>query len=72
MTDLLQKAFDKASKLPAQGQDELAAWILRELESEERWQSAFSASQGVLASLADEALAEAHQGRAQTLNPDKL
>jgi hypothetical protein len=58
MTDLLQKAFDQAAKLPREEQDALAALVLDELASEARWSEAFDGSQDKLAHLADEARAE--------------
>jgi aspartate/glutamate racemase len=72
VTKLLEKAFTEVSKLPAQEQDTLAAIIFEELASERRWKEAFSASTEVLAELADEALAEHHEGRTQELDPDRL
>jgi hypothetical protein len=65
MTELLEKAFAEASKLPPKEQEALAAWILEELASERRWDEAFASSQDVLSRLADEAIQEhkAEQGR---------
>jgi len=57
-TRLLEKAFTEISKLPAQEQDLLAAWILKELASEQRWEELLVSSEDVLAQLADEALIE--------------
>lgn len=71
-TKLLEKAFAEASRLSEQEQDVLAAWILEELASEQRWEKAFADSGGVLAWLADEALAEHREGRTQVLDPDRL
>ncbi len=68
MTKLLQKAFDTVSALPDSAQDEVAAIILKELDSEERWAEAFAKSQDKLASLADEALEEFKRGETQPLN----
>lgn len=68
MTELLEKAFSAASKLPKKEQDALATWILKELASEQRWEEAFAISAGTLASLADEALAEHGKGRSQALD----
>jgi hypothetical protein len=64
MTELLEKAFAEASKLPPEEQEALAAWILEELASERRWDKAFASSQDALARLADEAIQErkAEQG----------
>ena len=72
MTELLEKAFTEASKLPMQEQDALASWILEELASERRWEEALTASGDILDQLADEALAEHRAGRTQVLDPDKL
>jgi len=62
MTQLLERAFVEAAKLPAPDQNEFAEWILNALSSESRWAEAFAGSQDVMAMLADEALAEHHQG----------
>jgi hypothetical protein len=72
MTELLQRAFDEISKLSAQEQDAVAAWILEELASEDRWQRLFARSGDVLSRLAAEARAEYHAGRTRPLDPDKL
>lgn len=72
MTKLLEKAFAEISKLPQQEQDALAAWILEELGSEQRWEKVFGESRDQLAKLADEALAEHREGKTQLLDPDKL
>jgi len=55
-------------KLPEDDQDAIASWLLEKLASERRWSKAFAASQGRLASLADEALQEHRQGRTRPLN----
>ncbi|MEW6183369.1 MAG: hypothetical protein AB1500_09390 [Bacillota bacterium] len=68
----LEKAFAEASKLPLEEQDLLAAWILEELISEERWGEAFDKSAVMLSKLAKEALEEYRGGRTQELDPDKL
>ncbi len=72
MTELLERAFAEASRLPVQEQDALAAWILEELASERRWEEAFAGSDDVLARLADEALVEHREGRTRVLDPDNL
>jgi len=72
MTKLLEEAFAEVSKLPEEDQEAIGAWLLKELASERRWQKAFTESADVLASLADEALAEHRQGRTQELDPGKL
>ena len=67
MTELLEKAFAEASKLPHEAQDMLARMLLDELAAEETWDSAFAKSQDKLAQLADEALAEYRYGKTKTL-----
>jgi hypothetical protein len=58
MTDLLKRAFEKASQLPAEEQDRFGAWLLAELSSDERWTELFARSPDLLEKLADEATAE--------------
>lgn len=70
MTELLEKAFAEASKLPEKDQDAIAEIILAELESEERWNNLFSKSQDLLAELAEEALAEHRAGKTQPIKCD--
>ncbi len=72
MTQLLEKAFAEASRLPDAEQDALASLILSEMESEERWQRSFAESADKLAALATEALADLDAGRAEPLDPDNL
>lgn len=71
MTELLEKAFNEASKLPHEDQDALAEMLLNDLASEERWANAFIGSQNALSSLADEALAEFERGVTKPFNEDR-
>jgi hypothetical protein len=66
MTQLLEKALTEAAKLPDTEQDVLAAILLREIASEQRWSGAFTKSQDVLADLAEAALAAHAAGRTQS------
>lgn len=61
-TPLLQKAFAQVGTLSADRQDAIAALVLEELASEERWDEQFHGSQDMLAALAEEALAEDKAG----------
>ncbi len=70
MTELLQKAFDQAAKLPREEQDALASLVLDELASEARWTDAFAKSQDKLTRLAEEARAEFRQGITKPLDED--
>lgn len=67
MTELLEKAFAEASKLPQDAQDMLAQMLLDDLAAEEKWNDAFAKSQDKLALLASEALAEHRGGKTKSL-----
>ncbi len=67
MTKLLKEVLAKLSKLPPEQQDELAAWLLAEMEDEARWDKSFAQSQDALAKLADEALEEFRRGETRPL-----
>ena len=74
MTQLLQKAFERAAKLPQEEQDKFARFLLAELESEQRWAELFSRSESedLLERLADEALTAHRTGRTQPLDIEEL
>jgi DNA phosphorothioation-dependent restriction protein DptG len=68
MTSLLQKAFTEIQKLPDSLQDELAQQLLEDIESELKWQESLSAEDielGNLITMAQEALIEEQEGRAE-------
>ncbi len=71
MTQLLERAFAEASKLPEPEQDSFASLLLAELDSEHRWSQAFASTQDKLAALADEALREFEAGETQPLDLDR-
>ena len=72
MTELLGKAFNEASKLSPDEQDELASLLLAELESERRWTSSFEKSQDALARLGREALEKHKRDETENLDPADL
>ena len=72
MTQLLEKAFKRASKLPEIEQNIMAKWLIDELKSEKKWEKLFAESEDILEKLADEALAELAQGKTKLLDVDKL
>lgn len=72
MTSLLRKAFDEANRLPVEEQDAVAAWLLAEIESEQKWRDAFASSEDLLANLAEEALAEHRSGLTEDLDPERI
>ncbi|HSW53879.1 MAG TPA: hypothetical protein VLH59_02210 [Ignavibacteriaceae bacterium] len=55
---MLEKAFEKASKLPESDQNVIAKWLLEELESERNWEKSFSESEDILTDLAKETVSE--------------
>jgi len=67
MTQLLEKALSEVAKLPDAEQDAVAAILLQEIASEQRWSDAFANSQELLAKLAKKALAEHAAGRTKLL-----
>jgi len=71
MTQLFEKVIRKVSEMPAPQQDEFASFMLAEIESEERWESLFASSQGVLAKMADEAVAEDLAGGTELLDLER-
>ncbi|MEO1290230.1 MAG: hypothetical protein AAFV93_20965 [Chloroflexota bacterium] len=72
MTQLMEQALAQIATLSDEQQDTIAAIILAELESEERWEKLFEESQDLLSELADEALDEHHAGKSKPLNLDEL
>jgi len=70
MTKLLEEALKRASELPPEDQDALAAIVLDELASEKRWSQQFSRTQRELSALADEAIKEHRTGKTKPFDPD--
>jgi len=74
MTEHLAEAFAKASQLPDEVQNALAALIFREIDADRRWDELLGQpeSQELLERLADEALADHHAGHTRQLDVDEL
>ncbi len=72
MTELLEQAFEKASRLPKPEQELLASRLLAELATEDAFDQVIAGSGDKLARLAQEALAEHRAGLTQTLDPEQL
>jgi hypothetical protein len=70
MTQLLERAFAVASRLPDAEQDAFASLFLAEIDSERRWSEAFANTQNELSTLADEALREFEAGGSKQLELD--
>ena len=63
MTQALSAAVASAAKLPDEEQNALAAILLEEMESEERWSALFAGSQNLLEQTASEAIQDFQAGR---------
>ena len=72
MNTRLEEAFAKASQLPPDEQEALAALLLDEIASERLWDQAFAQSQDQIAKLADEALTEFQEGRTVLLDEEHI
>ena len=72
MTELLEQTIEHLKRLDAEKQDAIATLIMEELEDEAKWDAVLSSSQGLLADLAAEAMAEYSAGQTQVLNPEVL
>jgi len=67
MTQAFSAAIASAARLPPEEQDALAAILLEEISSQERWSSLFAGSQNLLEQLAGEAIRDFEAGRIQPL-----
>lgn len=72
MTKLLQKAFQKASKLPDPLQDILAREFIEEMAWEAKWDKTLAESQDVLNALGDKAKKEFDEGKTEEKGFDEL
>lgn len=69
MSKLVKQLFDEVNQLSPEDQETFAAWMLKELRSEQRWQELFARSPDLLEKLAEEGLAEYRAGRTLPLDP---
>lgn len=72
MTKLLTQAFQRASKLPPNLQDELARELLDELQWEAHWDGTLAESGDMLDKMAEQALAEDGKGLTEEKGFDEL
>ena len=68
MTHALVAAIARAETLPPEEQDVLAAILVEEIASEQRWSQSFARSEHVLEALAAQALAEIKSGKTRPLD----
>jgi len=72
MTTLLSKAIKRIETLPQELQDEIAAQLLEDLESEFKWQKTLAKPQSKLDQLAEKALQESAAGKTKKIGFDEL
>ncbi len=72
MTKLLDKAFEKASKLPELEQNAIARWLIDEIVSEKKWEKSFAESEDILDKLAEKALLEYAEGKTKPFDASQL
>ncbi len=72
MTTLLQQAFDKASQLPEDLQDQIAQDLMNDIAGELQWDKTFARSEDQLEKLAEKALQEFEAGRTRPRGFDEL
>jgi len=68
MTALLEKAINRMSDLPSKRQNEIARFVLAEINADEKWDASFKNSQDELAVLAAGALSERRRGKTRKLD----
>jgi hypothetical protein len=72
MTILLKQAFEKASQLPDDLQDQLAQEVLEDIAGELQWDTTLAQSGELLEKLAEQALREFEAGRTHPQGFDEL
>jgi mRNA-degrading endonuclease RelE of RelBE toxin-antitoxin system len=72
MTELLSKAFKKASELPEDSQNILAKKLLEEIEDELKWEETFEKSKNKLQKMGDKAMEESNSGKTKKIGFDEL
>ncbi|HAX49243.1 MAG TPA: hypothetical protein PK605_15635 [Ignavibacteria bacterium] len=72
MTDLLSKAFKKASELSEDSQDSIANRLLEEIEDEIKWNNSFESSKDKLSAMATEAVNKSDRGKTLKIGFDEI
>lgn len=72
MTKLLAEAFERASELPDELQDEFARQLLEELAREAKWDQTLAESADSIDAMAEEALKEYRAGKTREMGFDEL
>jgi hypothetical protein len=72
MTELLARAFEKASTLPEHEQNELGAMLLDAIDCERQWEAVLAKDPTKLERMVNKALEDVRAGRSEPLDPEKL
>jgi hypothetical protein len=72
MTNLLSQAFEKASGLSEDLQDQIAREMLEEIEGESRWDVTLANSQEKLEKMAEKAVRDYREGKTKEMGFDEL
>jgi len=72
MSNQLETAIEKLSKLPEREQNVMARWIVEEINSDKRWDELFADSEDQLKALAEEALNDFDKDKTEKLDVNKL
>jgi DNA-directed RNA polymerase specialized sigma24 family protein len=72
MNNKIKEVVSKLEGLPEEERESFAAFVLQELESDERWSELLHKSNKALTNLANEALQEYKSGETKKLDFDKL
>jgi hypothetical protein len=72
MTHLLSQAFEKASSLSDELQNQLAEELLDEIEGESKWDETLASSQDKLEQMAEKAAREYREGKTVEMGIDEL
>ena len=72
MTKLMEQAIERVQALPANQQDQLARFLLSELQEDERWTASTTVHDNKIQRLIGDVLADDARGVCEPLDPDKL
>ena len=72
MTQKLQKVIEKLTSLPAEKQDQMAGFLLQELEEDAKWEAITKKYRRNAARLVEQVLEDEKQGRTEKLEPGSL
>ncbi len=72
MTQLMEKAIERLRAVPESKQDQLAQFLLAELEDDEKWSRSTAEHEGKLRGFVEKLLQDDAGGVSEPLDPDRL